>query len=422
MVPAKAGAIRVLYLQPGPLFGGAERQAATLMPLLEDHGLGMVPLVGPGQHVLRWFEARRVEGLTYSADFPGGWEKPRGLARLALPARYVACARRIARTVDRLIVEQAIDLVVAAQPFSWVVATPVARRHGLPVLWRAGGTEFADWHGQALKIWAGSRYLPDVLVACGSAVADRFAPYVRAPIEVIPNGVDQEEFHPLVGGGHRYRPPGARLVVAFAGRLVPQKRLQDFLEMAARLAPRFPGARFLVAGEGSQRETYERMVAGSAARSSVQFLGYVADMRSFYDACDIFTLPSRSEGCPNVVLETMAMRKALVVSDAAGTREVIDPGYQGLVYPIGDVDAFTRAVESLLTNPAGRQDLGVAALARVTERHGAVQAASRWASLIRRLCAARSLARPARAEASSPASAPEVGQPARGPWPVPAAG
>jgi len=355
---------RLLYVQPCSSFGGAERQASLNVPRLRESGFDVLPLVGPSQTIVRWLNDNGVDELVHTHEFPGGGPKLQGWARARIPFIYVRAVHRIAEQIEALVRERRIDAIFAALPFSWVAATPVARRLGVPIIWRAGGTEISTAEKMILAAWAAVSP-PDLLVCCGQAVHDRFARLVDAPAVVINNGVDTDAFHPSAGDARLYRPEGARLVVGFAARLVPQKRPEDFLRMAAEIAPFHRDVRFLIAGEGSRRPLYEAMAEMSPAAEQVRFLGYVEDMRSFYAACDVLVLPSRSEGCPNVVLEAMAMRRALVVSDAAGTRDVVANEREALVFPIGNVAAFAAAVRRLIEQPALRHDLQIRAYQRV---------------------------------------------------------
>ncbi len=355
---------RLLYVQPCSSFGGAERQASLNVPGLANAGFDVLPLVGPSSTIVRWLNDNGVEELIHAMEFPGGGPKLTGWARARIPFVYVRAVHRIAERIEALVRGRQIDAILAAMPFSWVAATPVARRLGVPIIWRAGGTEIHPIERAILTAWA-ALSPPDLLVCCGQAVHDRFADLVGAPSVVVNNGVDTEAFHPTAGDARSYRPEGAGLVVGFAARLVPQKRPEDFLRMAAEIAPFHRDVRFLIAGEGSRRPLYEEMAEVSPAADQVRFLGYVEDMRSFYAACDIIVLPSRSEGCPNVVLESMAMRRALVVSNAAGTREVVTHEREALVFPIGDIAAFAAAVRRVIEQPALRRDLGLRAHERV---------------------------------------------------------
>src|SRR4029079_5288560 len=118
---------RLLYLQPSSTFGGAERQASIAVPLLANLGFDVTTMMVPSTSGIDWLREYGVEDLVHTPDFPGGWAKPRGLGRLALPGRYLRCVRRVAAEVRRVARERHADIIFAAMAFSWVAATPVAR-------------------------------------------------------------------------------------------------------------------------------------------------------------------------------------------------------------------------------------------------------------------------------------------------------
>jgi glycosyltransferase involved in cell wall biosynthesis len=375
--------VRLLYLQPSSTFGGAERQASISVPLLSKLGFDVTTMIGPSTSGIDWMREYGVDDLIHTADFPGGWRKPRGLGRLALPARYLRCVRRIAADVRRVALDRHADIIYAAMAFSWIAATPVARQLGIPIVWRAGGTEGGPLERLALRAWA-KLNPPDLLVCCGEAVRRMFEPLVSSPAIVVPNGVDTEKFQPNVAVPAWYRPADAKVVIGFGARLAPQKRPEDIIRAAARLVPSHPGAAFVIAGEGSRRFEYEALAKSLGVEHAVRFVGYVEDMRSFYASVDIVVLPSRSEGCPNVVLESMAMRRALVVSDSPGSREVVSDGVNGLMYPVGDVDALAAALGRMLDNPVLRATLARRGYERALDSFDAQVSAARLAGVLRR--------------------------------------
>lgn len=370
--------IRVLYLQPAAHFGGAERQAATVVPLLQEFGVDTIPFVGPGDEIVEWFHERgmRDDELVHSTSFPGMWSEARGFARIGRLWQYARCIWETRAQIARLIRERDIDLIFAAMAFSWITATPVARAFGIPIVWRAGGTECTPAEQKLLRAWT-KFHPPDQLVCNGDAVNELYGPIARAPSVVIRNGLDPRQFHPGAGDGSSLRPPNAKVVIGFAARLVPQKRPEDFIAAASRFAHRDDVA-FLLAGEGNKRAHYEELIARTGARN-IHVTGFLHEMRDFYAACDVLVLPSRSEGCPNVVLEAMAMNVAVVAADAPATREIVTSGTDGVLYPIGDLDALERALGLMIDRPDWRRMLvarGQQRVARLTARECAARTAS----------------------------------------------
>jgi len=373
----------LLYLQPSSTFGGAERQASIAVPLLSKLGFDVTTMVGPSTSGIDWLRENGADDLVHTPDFPGGWPKPRGLGRLALPGRYLRCLRRVAVEIRRVAEDRGAEIIFGAMAFSWIAATPVARQLGIPIVWRAGGTEGNAIERMALRVWA-SFNPPDALVCCGESVRKVFAPLVPAPALVVPNGVDTERFNPAAAAPVWHRPPGAKTVVGFGARLAPQKRPEDVLRAAAILARDYPDVAFVIAGDGSRRPDYEALARTLGIERQVRFLGYVPDMRSFYASVDIVVLPSRSEGCPNVVLESMAMRRALVVSDSSGSREVVTDGVNGLMFPIGDVPALAASLRRLLDDPALCATIARRGYERAVHSFDAQASAARLAGVLRR--------------------------------------
>jgi glycosyltransferase involved in cell wall biosynthesis len=251
------------------------------------------------------------------------------------------------------------DLIVASLPFAWITGTLVARSAGIPIVWRAGGSEINFVQKSAL--WLTTRALrPDLLLCVGEAVRRTFSPLIPAPVVVVRNGVDHSLFRPGNGNGKEYRPLDADCVIGCAERLTLSKRPQDFVALAALLRSRFPRARFLLAGDGSQRPWFERM-AREAGADNLDFLGFVADMPSFYETCDIVVLPSGAEGCPNVILEAMAMGKPIVAAGVAPVLELITNEDNGLVYELGNVAQFGELVGKLIGDREQREALAARA-------------------------------------------------------------
>ena len=390
---------RILYMQPSDHFGGAERQAATVLPRLVKLGMDVTALVGPGRTIVDWLQAAGVRDIVYSKEFPSDWAEARGIETLGRVRTFVTQSRRLGRQVAEILDSGRYHAVVAAMAISWISATPPSRQRGVPILWRAGGTELPVAQRLLLSLFA-NRYPPDALICNSEAVRRMFAPLVPAPASLVRNGVDTDLFR--VGAGDPQRlglPPRDRRppVIGFAGRLVPQKRPQDFLQMAAAIAGRHPDVRFLMAGEGSRRPSVERQANELGLTDRVRFLGLVRDMRDFYAACDLLVLPSRSEGCPNTVLEAMAMKLPVVASDTPSTREVVHSASDGVLYPIGQVDRLVEEVERLLRAPALRAELAERAWRKV---QGPFSAAASAASLVARIEATAAAVRTAAVRAA----------------------
>ncbi len=331
-----------------------------VIPHLAQHGFAVTALVGPGQILVEWLRRRGVVDPVYSAEFPKNRPDVRGLETLAVPFRYARARRRIADLVEQTIRERGIELVYAALPFGWVSATESCRRCGVPIVWRAGTPQiYAGAFGQTLfSSWA-RRHPPDLMVCSAGSVLARFRTMVPGPKSVVRNGVDPTAFGPAPASDRVA--DRSEITVGFAARLVAPKGISDLLQVAARMYRSAPHVRFAIAGDGPRRGAYEAQAKTVGADRNTRFLGYVDDMRAFYRDCDVFVLPSRSEGCSNVLLEAMISGCAVVAGDVAGIREVAADGHSALLVPAGNVDALHAAIARLSGDAAARRALGEAA-------------------------------------------------------------
>jgi glycosyltransferase involved in cell wall biosynthesis len=379
--------LRALYLQPAPLFGGAERQAALLTRLIPQFGVDVTPMVGPGHVVADWLRECGVREIVETQHFPGGWKKQRGVARLTLPFRYVDCGLRARVEIAHWADAQAVDIILASLPFAWITGGLVARHRGLPIVWRAGGTYLNSVQKAAL--WTLTRFMRPSLLLCNSeAVRDTFSPLVPAPVAVVPNGVDQGRFHRGAGDARRYRPVGCSYVVGCAMRLADSKRPQDFVALAARLRHSHPAVKFLLSGEGSRRRELEQLARHLGA-DNLTFLGFVADMPSFYAACDVVVLPSRSEGCPNFLLEATAMGKPIVAAAIPPVVELVRVTQNGILFELGDVPGLAKSVSELLLEPERLHALGQRGLRHI-DQFTARASAAKIAAILHNLVAEHS--------------------------------
>jgi glycosyltransferase involved in cell wall biosynthesis len=108
-------------------------------------------------------------------------------------------------------------------------------------------------------------------------------------------------------------------------------------------------------------------------------------------AADLLVLPSAYEGLPNVVLEAMRFRKPVVATAAPGTTEVVVDGQTGLLVPIGDVTALTRAIRDLVRDPTLARRLGECGRARAEAHFGAEAMVLQFAELYEQLARSKAI-------------------------------
>lgn len=359
--------MRVLYLQPAASFGGAERQATYVIEKLPHHGVEVLPIVGPGHEIAQLLAGRGIDFL-FDADLPADEKAPRSLGRrAALYGAYVRAFFRLLRHLERHPAVQDCHLVYAARPFAWVLGTWLGRRLGIPVVWRAG-TQFEHWLQPAVLGAFARRRAPKAVVYTSEAVRRALAPRIPAPGFVLHNGVDMTRFSSAVSTADLRTelgiPPDAP-VIALVARIAPEKGLDLLLAVAGLLRARLPGVRLLVAGDSGWRDDFARACRLAGLDDAVHLLGFVGQVERVYATADIVVSTSLAEGCPNAVLEAMAMGRPVVATRVGGTAEVLCHERDGVLVPPADAQALAQAVVSLWSSPASRANMGRRAAARV---------------------------------------------------------
>ncbi len=155
-------------------------------------------------------------------------------------------------------------------------------------------------------------------------------------IHLVRNGIDLRSFDnaqpSLRRGTHANRPP----IVGLVGRLSIEKGVDIFLHAAARVLAELPSTKFVVVGEGPDRDKLESLIDDLKIRESVSMLGRRDDMPSVYASLDIMVSASRQEGLPIAILEGMASRLPLVATAVGEVPTVVLDGRTGVLLPPED--------------------------------------------------------------------------------------
>lgn len=168
------------------------------------------------------------------------------------------------------------------------------------------------------------------------------------------NGCDTAVFYPRDKAAARqalHLDPAA-IVLLYAGRLDVRKGLRELVQAVAALHARQPNLLCYLLGDGPDRSLLEQHIARHAAQDAIHFVpaAPTATVAQWMAACDVFTLPSYKEGCPNVVLEALASGRPVVASDVGGIPELMDE-QSGRLVPAQDATALERALEQTVGAP-----------------------------------------------------------------------
>lgn len=150
-----------------------------------------------------------------------------------------------------------------------------------------------------------------------------------------------------------------RPLILAIGRLVNQKGFDVLLKAFARIAPKFDDWNVVFAGEGAERAALIKLRDELNLTDRVEFIGQTVDVSIWMALAGLVVQPSRYEGFPNTVLESMGMGAAVISSDCrSGPSELIEDGVNGRMVPVDDVAALARVMAELMSQRQVRECLG----------------------------------------------------------------
>ncbi|PIU20259.1 MAG: hypothetical protein COT18_03225 [Elusimicrobia bacterium CG08_land_8_20_14_0_20_59_10] len=317
-----------------PVLGGAEKQAFELSKALVSRGVKVSVIT------------RRVENLPALETISGvkierfGVAGSGALDSLVFMLRVFFYMVTHAAQYDVAHVHLASSPAVAALAAGWFTGkrtlVKLGRGRGLDEISLSQKTFFGRLK---LKFFSLSR--PEVLVLSSEAYdwLKNSGEFPGLRPRLFRNGVDTG----------RYTPPlyhekiSAKtavgldndLVFLSVGRLVPEKRLREFIEVWAELLAEEltkPKMRLVIVGSGPEEGNLKNAVEKMGLRSSVLLAGARADLLPYYRAADVFVLPSLTEGMSNSMLEAMSCGVAIMAGRVDGAKDVVTDGENGYLF------------------------------------------------------------------------------------------
>lgn len=160
-----------------------------------------------------------------------------------------------------------------------------------------------------------------------------------------------------------------------AGRIAPQKNQKMLVQAFIKMLERTGNGEVSLIIYGRIQEhcpeteaELRTMISQYHLENRILLPGRIADMEAVYGRADAFVFSSDYEGCPNALMEAMAAGLPCISTDCpTGPSMLIDSGKNGLLVPVGDVEAMSQAMEYLIKNPLLAGKMGIAARERMNE-------------------------------------------------------
>ena len=337
-----------------PLIGGTERQAHKLCLALRKYGIS--PFVVTMRHNLAWPAQEKVDDIEVQrVSLVSGKESNgqyiRGAGPIGFPLTLLNLTKhliKIGRWYDILHVHQALPHAAAA-----VVAAKVSRK---PILIKIANSGLHSDLKVLREHYPGGRLMANLIVKGANGVV-ALTPSIHA--ELFGQGVAEKKLYDIPNGvclppnnllsddyrNHVRRELGLcakERVALFIGSLQEKKGV-DILLQAWQSASKICSLSHLwIVGDGPQRNMLVGMAKGLPR---VRFLGQSDNTDSYFAACDVFVLPSRAEGLPNVLLEAMSWARPVIATAVGGVPDLLNNSGCGELVPPESAEHLARALK-----------------------------------------------------------------------------
>jgi len=293
--------------------------------------------------------------------------------------RHAGLDLSVARKLSRELKSRGIEIVHAHQytPFFYAALAGLGIRNRPHLFFTEHGRHYPDVVSMKRKLlnkYFFSRLVDEIHGVCGFAAKalaknDGF-PVSR--IEIIENGVDLARYSSKADRlelRERLNLDSRRSYILCVARFHPVKDHKTLITAFSKVAAQLPDVDLLLAGDGPLHRTIEQQCVDLGLQQRVIFLGIRSDISDLMNACDVFTLTSLSEAASLTLMEAMASKLAVVVTDVGGNPEIIRNGIDGLLAPRKDSDKLAECYIQLLSDPEKRMRFAKSAYERAVERY-----------------------------------------------------
>lgn len=157
-----------------------------------------------------------------------------------------------------------------------------------------------------------------------------------------------------------YPPQDEKMRFNFIGRVMEDKGIEEYVEMAKTIISKYPNVEFHIFGRCEER--YEEQLKQWQEEGLLIWHGSVPDVRPYIKESYCTIHPSYHEGMANVILETCAAGRPVIASNINGCKEAIDDGVNGYVFTVKDTKDLIAKVEKFINLPYEKKvEMGAAA-------------------------------------------------------------
>ena len=163
----------------------------------------------------------------------------------------------------------------------------------------------------------------------------------------------------------KYKLPTDKKIVAYVGRLAPEKRIDLIIESAKINCAKNKDIIYIICGSGDEEQNIRSLIKKYKLDNRVFMLGYIANIKEVYGIVDLLVLASDTEGTPRAVLEAMSNKVCIVSTNVGGLKEIITTDQNGILVEKGNYEELSEKILYLLNNDKVRLDFAEKGYAKV---------------------------------------------------------
>ncbi len=350
----------ILFINKVAELGGAEISLLTLIEDIQKYGYRPFVVLGSDGPLRKRLEELNSKVYIYPLDFPH-FKKPIPFVKSVF-------------FLTRLVKSEKIQLIHSNTLWDNQYGVIAAKLSHIPHILHVRGFSKQRNSWKAL-------YNMGCLAICNSKhTKEIFLKYskFKKKTEVVYNAVDIEKLKPdkkkrsMIRNHYGFT--DVDLVMGMAGRLTEEKGQLALLKILIPILKKQPQYKILIAGDAKIHTDYKypeqisSLIKKNGLNKNVILTGFLKDMTSFYNALDLFLLPSFREPFGRVLIEAMATEIPVIASRVDGVVEVVDHSILGYLVEPSDADDWLYCIDKLDRNESLRIQFGKAGRKKVSKR------------------------------------------------------
>lgn len=136
-----------------------------------------------------------------------------------------------------------------------------------------------------------------------------------------------------------------KFIIGSIGRLDYQKNYEFLIKIFPEILKKIPNAICIIIGNGPEKNKLENLIEKLNLKEKIFLLGWINDASRYLKGFDLFVLPSRYEGSPITLIETLYAQIPILATDVGGNKEIINENF---VYKLDDVQNFLDKLTKLM--------------------------------------------------------------------------